>query len=112
MAYAHWLQPSFTLYHDFQLGGGNYYYASLSHAFDLKKRLNLGIQVGVGLNQHQYQPITTVSDFDAVVTLGYRLTERISISPSFTQMTGNRSLFGSHRAYAVKFSLRSLGTAE
>ena len=107
VTYAHWLEPSFTLYHDFQLGQGNYYYASLSHTFNLRKNLDLSGQVGVGLNQHQYQPITTISNFDAVVTLGYSLTQRIRISPSFTQMTGNRSLFGSHRIYTLKFSLRS-----
>lgn len=106
----HWLQPSFAISHDFKLGNGTYYYASTGHTFQLTKRVDLSALLGAGLNQHQWTRTTTLSDVDAIVSSGIVLNPHTTLTPSFTYMTGNRTLFGSHRAVSLKLSMRLWGS--
>lgn len=105
IAHESWLKPSLKFSTDVALGGGHYWFGSVQHGFELSPRLTLNALLGVGLNQHYYQPQTTISDVDGTVSLDIRLTRYLVISPGFVQMVGHRSLFGRHHAFSLKVSL-------
>lgn len=105
VSHENWLNPSLTFYTDVKLAKGNYWFASVGHPFELSPRLLLNTGLGVGLNQHQYQPATTISNVDGTVSLDIRISRRFTLSPGFIQMVGHRSLFGRHRAFSLEMSL-------
>ena len=106
LAHDNLLSPSVTVYRDFDEGEGWYYYLSLGHAFKLPKGLSLNPSVGGGLNQHLFIEQTTVSNCDLGVSIDIPL-GGITLSPFFTRMIGNRSIFGSHNMYGVTMSLNN-----
>ena len=100
------LKPSFTFYHDINDGSGNYLFFSGSHSQELGKRVVLNLGFGAGVNNRQGIAITTISDVDLSASLDIPV-GRITLSPFFIQMIGNRGLFGSHNAFGAKLTLLS-----
>lgn len=81
--------------------GGFYYFASVNRSFPVSSRVSVEAALGAGLNQHQFQPVTTISDVDGTVSAAIQITKRLTVSPTFTQMIGHRSAFGRHHAAGV-----------
>ncbi|HVX67852.1 MAG TPA: TorF family putative porin [Bryobacteraceae bacterium] len=103
VAYKNYLSPTFKVYKDVSLGRGYYHALGFSHSYGMRHGLALTPAVTLGVNQHMYQPATTVSDVDFGLTLDIPV-GNVTISPLAMVMTGNRSLFGTHSAFGVKFS--------
>jgi hypothetical protein len=102
---AGWLNPSLRVYRDVSLGRGYYHYASVGHSHELSRRLALRWTAGLGVNQHQYISQTTIGDADGIVALDIRITKNVTLSPAFTQMVGNRELFGNHNCVSVRMAI-------
>ncbi len=98
------LQPSFKFYRDVDEGDGNYWYASIGHSIAAGKRIAINPTLGVGLNQHMYQPNTTISDVDLGASVDFRINSRVTVSPSFIEMVGNRTIFGHHHSFGLKLA--------
>ncbi len=90
--------PSFEVHRG---SGGFYYFASVNRSFAVSSRISVEATLGAGLNQHQFQPVTTISDVDGTVAVAIQITRRLAVSPTFTQMDGHRSAFGRHHAAGV-----------
>jgi len=101
------LSPSFTFYQDVDQGDGSYYYFSIGHSQHLGKGLLLNLGTGVGLNNRQYIDVTTVSDWDINVSVDIPW-GKVVFSPFFTEMIGNRGLFGKNNAWGCNISVLSL----
>lgn len=104
LAHDNFLSPSVTVYRDFDDGEGWYYYLSLGHAFKLPKGLALNPSVGVGVNHHLFIEQTVMSNLDLGLSIDIPL-GGVALSPFFTRMIGNRSIFGSHNIYGVTMLL-------
>jgi hypothetical protein len=103
VAYKNYLSPAFKVYRDVSLGRGYYHTLGVSHTYRLPRGLGLTPSAAVGVNQHMYQPATTISDVDLGLTLDIPV-GGMTISPLCMVMTGNRSLYGTHSAMGVKVS--------
>ena len=98
--------PSFTFYSDIDVGDGNYYYLSGDHSFEICNDVAFNTGLGLGLNQHQWQPNTTISNFDINLSLDITW-GKVVFSPFFTQMIGHETLFGRHSMYGLNMSVIS-----
>lgn len=96
--------PSLTYYRDVDVGDGDYLYLSGGHSFELGKDVVLNTGLGAGLNHHQWQPNTTISNFDINVSVDIPW-GKVVFSPFFTQMIGHRGIFGHHSMFGVNMSV-------
>jgi uncharacterized protein (TIGR02001 family) len=99
------LEPSFRLSRDVAEGDGYYWYGSIGHSFSVRKRISIQPTLGVGLNQHLYQPHTTISNVDLGIAAEFRINSRLTATPSFLETIGHRTLFGRHRAFGIVLTL-------
>ena len=104
-AYAGPLTPSFRVYRDIELGDGYYYSASIAKSIRLPHGIRASSLLGVGLNQHQYQSQTTISNVESTTSFDLYRNESISIVPFVTVMVGHRSLFGTHAAFGLRATI-------
>jgi len=103
-AYDTILSPSIKVYRDVDDGDGWYYYGSIGHSVPLPKGLSLNPSLGVGLNQGQWIDPTVISNVDLGVSLDIPV-GKVTFSPFFTRMIGNKGIFGSHNMYGVMMSI-------
>ncbi len=104
VAHSSFFSPSFKVYRDLSLGKGWYYAGGIAHSFATKWKITLTPAITVGVNQHMYQPHTTISDADLGLTAEAPLNSHLKVSAFFMQMVGHRSLFGNHNAVGTKLS--------
>ena len=69
-----------------------YYNFGIGHGFDLPKGMALGLSASVGLNQHQWIEITTVTDVVLGVSWDIPMGDMVTLSPFYNYITGNKSL--------------------
>ena len=100
------LSPSLRVYRDVELGKGYYYAASISKTLRLPHGLRAVQTLGVGLNQHQFEPQTTISNIEATTSVAVFNNSHMTIAPFVTVMSGNRSLFGTHAAFGLRAFLQ------
>jgi uncharacterized protein (TIGR02001 family) len=96
------LSPSFRVYRDLEAGDGNYYSASVAKGFKLPRGLNAQTTVGIGLNQHQFQQQTTISNVESTTSVDVYNSERVLLAPFLTVTSGHRTLFGTHVAFGLR----------
>jgi hypothetical protein len=97
-----YFSPSFRAYHDWKLGKGDYFTGSISHTYLWKSKIGITPLLLVGLNHHQFQRNSTISDVDAGVTVDLPVGKHFVVSPFFLEMAGHRTFFGHHFAFGVK----------
>ncbi len=105
-SYDTFLSPSITFYRDVDDGDGNYLYLSGGHSFELGKGVVFNLGAGVGLNNGQWIDQTTVSNFDTTASVDIPW-GKVVFSPFFTQMVGNKGIFGNHNMFGVNMSVIS-----
>jgi uncharacterized protein (TIGR02001 family) len=80
------LSPALTAYYDYDEVDGFYLTAGLSHEFELREDLTLGLEAAVGFGDSDYNLAyfgvddTALSDVALTVTLGYAINEHVSVS--------------------------------
>jgi hypothetical protein len=62
--------------------------------------------LGVGLNQHQFQSQTTISNVESTTSGEVFSNDHMVLAPVVTVMTGHRSLFGTHAAFGLRAVLQ------
>ncbi len=93
-------QPALTYYRDVGDGEGSYLYLSGNQSLWQAKNCNLILTMGLGLNQHLWQPHTTISNFDTTLTFEVRRGV-VALKPFLTYTVGHRSLFGRHTTFGI-----------
>jgi uncharacterized protein (TIGR02001 family) len=102
------LQPSFTYYRDVDQGDGNYFYLGIGHSQDLGKGVALNLNTGLGVNNGMWIDVTTVSNWDLTASVDIPWGSKVVFSPFFTQMIGQKDLFGNHNMFGVNLSVIDL----
>ncbi len=70
----------------------------------IRRSWRLSPQGCAGSCQHQWQPNTTISNFDVGLSEDIPW-GKVVLSPFFTQMIGHRTIFGHHSMFVVNMNL-------
>lgn len=99
------LQPTFRAYRDIGIGNGNYYSAAVTQPFRIAGlRGESGLLAG--LNQHQFQSQTAISNVEWTTSLDAITRDRVVITPFLTVVAGHRTLFGRHAVFGMRVAQR------
>jgi uncharacterized protein (TIGR02001 family) len=86
------LAPTFAVYGDMHNGDGMYYNFGISHSVDMGKGVGLNLLATVGYNQNQWIDINTVSDVVLGFSVDLPLGDKVTFSPFYNYITGNKAL--------------------
>lgn len=86
------LAPTFAVYGDMHNGDGMYYNFGISHSVDVGKGVGVNLLATVGYNQGQWIDINTVSDVVLGVSVDLPLGDKVTFSPFYNYITGNKAL--------------------
>jgi hypothetical protein len=86
------LAPTFAVYGDMHNGDGMYYNFGISHSVDMGKGVGLNLLATVGYNQGQWIDINTVSDVVLGFSVDLPLGDKVTFSPFYNYITGNKAL--------------------
>ena len=86
------LAPTFAVYGDMHNGEGMYYNFGISHSVDMGNGVGLNLLATVGYNQNQWIEINTVSDVVLGVSVDLPLGDKVTFSPFYNYITGNKAL--------------------
>ena len=86
------LQTTFAVYGDMHNGNGMYYNFGIGHSLTMPKGTALNLSASLGYNQNQWIDINTVSDVVLGVSFDLPLGDKVTLSPFYSYITGNKSL--------------------
>ncbi|MBN2706949.1 MAG: MipA/OmpV family protein [Deltaproteobacteria bacterium] len=87
LAYDTLMQPTLTVYYDFDEVEGFYANFSLAHSFSINEKLSVDLSGGIGYGDSDYNAFYfgiddgALVDVNCGITLPFRLTEKITITP-------------------------------